>query len=124
MSAGKGPSQLTKESIDVAIESDETIRGAPKVSVVCSNVKFKETDSESPSTFTQDDDKEDVVYSLSRFESNRMGYDGSDAALEVERNAKCGDAEITRIRRRNRCRAQVITGSTRGVTAPRMMPAT
>ena len=87
----EGPSQLTNESIDVAIDSDETIRGAPKVSVVCSNVKFNEAKATDDATLVTDADNNLVSYGLSRFTGNRMGYDGSDAALEVEMKLMCGD---------------------------------
>ena len=87
----EGPSQLTNESIDVAIDSDETIRGAPKVSVVCSNVKFNEAKATDDPALVRDADLNLVSYGLSRFTGNRMGYDGSDAALEVEMKLMCGD---------------------------------
>jgi hypothetical protein len=70
----EGPAQLTKDAINIAIESDEDITGAPKVAVVCSNIKFNEGD-----------DK----YGLSRYESNRSGYD-ADTSKEID--LMCGDA--------------------------------
>ena len=87
----EGSSKLTNESIDVAIESDETIRGAPKVAVVCSNIKFNESKSNSDATLVTDADGKTVGYGLSRFQANRTGYDGSDASTAVETNLACGD---------------------------------
>ena len=87
----EGSSKLTNESIDVAIESDETIRGAPKVAVVCSNIKFNEAKSNSDATLVTDADDKTVGYGLSRFQANRTGYDGSDASTAVETNLECGD---------------------------------
>ncbi len=83
---GEGPDKLTKEAIDIAIESDEDINGAPKVSVVCSNIKFNEADG---SSLAKDDDGEVIVYDLGRFEANRMGYD---ADTDLEMNRGCGAA--------------------------------
>ncbi len=93
----EGPTQLTNEAIDVAIESDETIRGAPRVAVVCSNVKFNETKSTSDSTLVADSDDKVVSYGLSEFEGNRMGYDAKDAALDVETNLECGDNDYVKL---------------------------
>ncbi len=83
---GEGPDKLTKETIDIAIESDEDINGAPKVSVVCSNIKFNEADG---SSLAKDDKDNVIVYDLGRFEANRMGYD---ADTDLERNGGCGSA--------------------------------
>ena len=85
----EGPAQLTNEAIDVSIESDEAIRGAPKVAVICSNVKFNETDDTTASKLVEDDGAA-VSYDLSRFTSNRMGYD---ADVGAETMLKCGDAD-------------------------------
>ena len=38
----EGPSMLTNTAMDISIESDEDITGAPKVSVVCSNIGWTE----------------------------------------------------------------------------------
>ena len=81
---GEGPDMLTKEAIDIAIESDEDINGAPKVSVVCSNIKFNEADG---SGLAEDDNGDVIVYDLGRFEANRMGYD---ADTDLEMNRGCG----------------------------------
>ena len=86
---GESSAQLTKETIDIAIESDEDITGAPKVSVVCSNIKFNETNADTTSGFAEDDDDKVIAYGLSRFEANRMGYD---AATDLEVNEGCGSA--------------------------------
>ncbi|MXZ02895.1 MAG: hypothetical protein F4Y88_04260 [Chloroflexi bacterium] len=81
---GESSSMLTKEAIDIAIESDEDINGAPKVSVVCSNIKFNEADG---SSLAKDDNEDVIVYDLGRFEANRMGYD---ADTDLEMNRGCG----------------------------------
>ena len=80
----EGPAELTNEAIDIAIESDEDINGAPKVSVVCSNIKFNETKG---SALATDDKDKVIVYDLGRFEANRMGYD---ADIGLETNRGCG----------------------------------
>ncbi|MYF78501.1 MAG: hypothetical protein F4180_00960 [Chloroflexi bacterium] len=91
---GESPAMLTKETIDIAIESDEDINGAPKVSVVCSNIKFNETKTKAPGSALATDDKgEDIDYGLGRFEANRMGYD---ADTDLEMNSGCGStADLT-----------------------------
>ena len=81
---GESAAMLTNEAIDIAIESDEDINGAPKVSVVCSNIKFNEADGSSLAT---DDNGDVIVYDLGRFEANRMGYD---ADTDLEMNRGCG----------------------------------
>ena len=43
-SGNEGAAKLTKEAIDIAIESDEDITGAPKVAIVCSNIGWSEDD--------------------------------------------------------------------------------
>lgn len=40
----EGPSKLTNTAMDISIESDEDINAAPKVSVVCSNIKWTDGD--------------------------------------------------------------------------------
>ena len=84
---GEGPDKLTKEAIDIAIESDEDINGAPKVSVVCSNIKFNEAKTAGGSVLATDDNDKVAVYDLGRFEANRMGYD---ADTDLEMNQECG----------------------------------
>ena len=76
---GESPAKLTKETIDIAIESDEDINGAPKVSVVCSNIGWTETVS-----------GEDVKRGVSNYVSNRTGYDDDDDP--AEQMARCGSA--------------------------------
>ena len=84
---GEGPDKLTKEAIDIAIESDEDINGAPKVSVVCSNIKFNEAKTAGGTVLATDDNDKVAVYDLGRFEANRMGYD---ADTDLEMNRGCG----------------------------------
>lgn len=55
----EGPSMLTKDTIKVAITSDEDIQGAPKVAVVCSNLAYKLASED------EDSDIEDYVGGLS-----------------------------------------------------------
>ena len=69
--------QLTNEVIDIAIESDEDINGAPKVSVVCSNIGW-----------TDDDDNS---HDVDDYVSNRTGYDADDDMDED--GALCGSAD-------------------------------
>ncbi len=88
----EGPTMLTREAIDIAIESDEDINGAPKVAVVCSNIKFNEEKSDKDSDLKVDDDKMTVEYGLARYEANRDGYD-ADTDLEVNLDCGAADAE-------------------------------
>lgn len=84
---GESPSKLTSAAIDIAIASDEDINGAPRVAVVCSNVKFNEETSSTNSALKQADGAA-VAYDLGRYESNRNGY-ADDSGLET--GLKCGD---------------------------------
>lgn len=71
----EGPSKLTDTAIDIAIASDEDITGAPRVSVVCPNVTWKDSD-----------DKE---RGLSDFVNNRTGYTDDSTS---EKNRTCGES--------------------------------
>lgn len=71
--------QLTNGAIDITIESDEDINGAPKVTVVCSNIGWTEGSG---------DDAKDKK--LSDFVGNRTGYDADD--VSAESGARCGGA--------------------------------
>ena len=83
----ESPSKLTSTAMDIAIASDEDINGAPRVAVVCTNVKFNEKTESGASTLKKDDGA-DAVYDLGRYQSNRDGYvDNS----ELETGLKCGD---------------------------------
>ena len=73
---GESPSKLTNAAMDIAIESDEDINGAPQVSVVCSNLEWTEG--------TGDDATEK---GLSNYINNRTGYSESTSG-EVGRT--CG----------------------------------
>ena len=75
----EGPALLTKEAIDIAIESDEDINGAPKVAVICSNIGWTEGSGSDAS------DK-----ALSDYVSNRTGYDAD--PVVAENSARCGGA--------------------------------
>ena len=75
--------RLTNEAIDIAIESDEDINGAPRVAVVCSNVGWMEDDPD-------DDGNEMISRDLDDYVSNRTGYS---VTKSNENNLKCGNAE-------------------------------
>ncbi len=77
----EGPTKLTKEAMDIAIESDEDINGAPRVSVICSNIGWTE----------QDADGNDVSRDLDDFVSARTGYTDMRDAPE---GAMCGGAAM------------------------------
>ena len=79
-SGDQGASKLTKEAIDIAIESDEDINGAPKVAIVCSNIGWTEKDA----------DGKDVAKKLKDFVDNRKGYE---ARASLEEGLSCGGAE-------------------------------
>ena len=80
-SGTEGPAMLTRETIDIAIESDEDINGAPDVTVVCSNIGWKEKDS----------DGNDVSRDLDDFVSNRTGYTDQ---KEAPKGSMCGSDEM------------------------------
>jgi hypothetical protein len=86
----EGPNSLTKAAMEISIASDEDINGAPRVAVVCSNIKFNEATSSTDSTLKKNEDKTaDAVFDLARYQSNRTGYSADSLRLEMER--KCGD---------------------------------
>ena len=74
-SGGEGSAKLTKEAMDIAIESDEDINGAPKVAIVCSNIGWTEGTADK---------------ALSDYVGNRTGYDADE--VKAEASARCGDA--------------------------------
>ena len=74
----EGPSKLTKNSIDISIDSDEDINGAPRVGVVCANIKWAGVDA----------DNKPVEYDLDDYVGNRTGYADRTSG---EDDLKCGD---------------------------------
>ena len=80
-SGDEGASKLTREGMDIAIESDEDINGAPKVAIVCSNIGWTEKDA----------DGKNVDKKLKDFVANRTGYD---APGTLETGLSCGGAAL------------------------------
>ena len=79
-SGDESSSKLTQEAIDIAIESDEDINGAPKVAIVCSNIEWTVTA-----------DGESTVKKLSDFVKARTGYS---APATLEDGLSCGGASM------------------------------
>ena len=80
--AHESPSMLTNKAIDIAIESDEDINGAPKVILLCSNIEWEVPD--------PDDATKTITKKLSNFVANRTGT----SAVESPRtDMMCGDLE-------------------------------
>ncbi len=80
-SGDESASKLTNDAIDIAIESDEDINGAPKVAIVCSNIGWTEKDA----------DGKIVDKKLKDFVDNRTGYD---APGTLETGLSCGGAAL------------------------------
>ncbi len=90
----EGPSKLTNDAMEIAVESDEAIRGVPKVSIVCSNIGFHQRKSNVDLSHVTDEHGADVVYGLSQYITNRTGVDadtGNEAPDNVWMN--CGKNE-------------------------------
>ena len=86
-SGNESASKLTnKDGIDIAIESDEDINGAPKVAIVCSNIVWTEDDKDGKS----------VTKKMKDFVNNRKGYEApptlTDGEKHLTRGLRCGDA--------------------------------
>ena len=81
----EGPDKLTKDTIKVSISSDEDIQGAPKVSVVCSNLSY-------PGANTADGDRDvsDYVNGLSGAKSTTSATSQG----QIESGAMCGSNEF------------------------------
>ena len=71
--AGEGSSELTRGQMTISIESDEDIQGAPKFTVICSNLQFDGS---------ADND-------VAKYASNRSG--AMTAAPTAETKTMCGD---------------------------------
>ncbi len=86
-SGSEGPSSLTNNAIEVAIESDEDINGAPRVAFVCSNLSFKgpETADGSPRPTGDLDD----------FVANRTGGQQKHTSSDAESDYACGSTTRT-----------------------------
>ena len=69
---------MTNAAIDIDIESDEDINGSPKVSVVCSNIKWTEGEGDDAKT-----------KGLGDYVGNRTGT----SEMTGEEGLSCGDAE-------------------------------
>ncbi len=75
----EGPEQLTKEKITVHVSSDEALQGSPKITVVCSSLKWNQ-DEETEVT----EDKVDSKHDIDDFVANRNGsFDGEPSDTPV-----------------------------------------
>ena len=81
--AHESPSMLTTKSMDISIDSDENINGAPSVIALCSNIQW-----------TEEVDGKDVTKKLSNFVSNRTG---TSAAAKDRTDMKCGGSGDTTV---------------------------
>ena len=81
----EGPEKLTKDTIKVSISSDEDIQGAPKVSVVCSNLSY-------PGVVAADGDRDvsDYVTGLSGAKSTTSATSQG----QIAEGAKCGNNDF------------------------------
>ena len=76
----ESPSKLTNAAIDIGIASDEDINGSPNVSVVCSNITWKQGDPETTKV-------------LNDYVGNRTGT-SDDTDSEMGLSLSCGGAEL------------------------------
>ena len=82
----EGPSGLTKNTIDIHIESDEAIQGAPRLAVVCNNLAYTETVS-----------GKSVARDVDDFIASRSGMHNSDPGEGTQPAHKCGDKDETEL---------------------------
>ena len=80
--AHESPSMLTNKAMDISIDSDENINGAPRVIALCSNVQWKIPD--------PDDATKKITKKLSDFVKARTG---TTAAESDQTDMTCGDIE-------------------------------
>ncbi len=78
----EGPSGLTKNTITVRIDSDESIQGAPRLAVVCNSLAY-----------TEQVDGKDVARDLDDYIGGLSGMFSSDPGLGMQPTYTCGDED-------------------------------